>query len=150
MSYTKLDIKQILNNLEFKGLKPLQEAALKESQSENEILLLAPTGSGKTLAFLLPILRRLETDRNEVQSLILAPTRELALQIEKVFRQLKSGHKVLTCYGGHPFSRERQSLKHPPALLIANYARFSYFVMRSHQVAISCSISDHSANSSFS
>ena len=106
MSYTKLDIKQILNNLEFKGLKPLQEAALKESQSANEILLLAPTGSGKTLAFLLPILRRLEIDRNEVQSLILAPTRELALQIEKVFRQLKSGHKVLTCYGGHPFSRE--------------------------------------------
>lgn len=123
MSYTKLDIKQLLNNLEFKGLKPLQETALKESQSANEILLLAPTGSGKTLAFLLPILRRLETDRNEVQSLILAPTRELALQIENVFRQLKTGHKVLTCYGGHPFSRERQSLKHPPALLIATPGR---------------------------
>lgn len=123
MSYTKLDIKEILANLEFKGLKPLQETALKESVEHPEILLLAPTGSGKTLAFLLPVLRRLEEDKTNVQSLILAPTRELALQIEKVFRQLKSGHKVLTCYGGHPFSRERQSLKHPPALIIATPGR---------------------------
>ena len=123
MSYTKINIPQILNNLEFKDLKPLQKAALDESKEHNELILLAPTGSGKTLAFLLPLLRRLDDQQSGIQSLILAPTRELALQIEKVFRQLKSGHKVLTCYGGHPFSRERQSLKHPPALLIATPGR---------------------------
>jgi len=123
MSHTKLDIPSILNNLGFKGIKPLQEELLQISEKYSNTLLLAPTGSGKTLAFLLPVLRNLQKDIDEVQSLILAPTRELALQIEKVFRAMKTGHKVLSCYGGHSFSRERERLKHPPAVLVATPGR---------------------------
>jgi superfamily II DNA/RNA helicase len=123
MSHAKLDIPNILNKLGFKGLKPLQEELLQTSEKYSNTLLLAPTGSGKTLAFLLPVLRNLQKDIDEVQCLILAPTRELALQIEKVFRAMQTGHKVLSCYGGHSFSRERQSLKHPPAVLVATPGR---------------------------
>lgn len=123
MSHAKLDISTLLNNLGFKGLKPLQEELLQKSGKNKNLLLLAPTGSGKTLAFLLPVLRNLQSDIDEVQCLILAPTRELALQIEKVFRAMKTGHKVLSCYGGHSFSRERESLKHPPAVLVATPGR---------------------------
>lgn len=123
MSYAKLDIPQIVKQLGFKALKPMQKDVLEASTKQNELLILAPTGSGKTVAFLLPVFQKLNEDVKEVQSIILAPTRELALQIEQVFKQLKTGYKVLTCYGGHPFSRERQSLKHPPAVLIATPGR---------------------------
>ena len=123
MSFTKLNIPDILNKMDFKSLKPMQEEVLEKSNQHNELLILAPTGSGKTIAFLLPLLRRLNSEVEGVQSIIITPTRELALQIESVFRQMKTGHKVLSCYGGHPFSRERQSLKHPPALIIATPGR---------------------------
>ena len=123
MSYTKLDVKKILAQMGFKDLKPMQKEVLDLATKHNEMLILAPTGSGKTLAFLLPLVQKLNGEAREVQSIILAPTRELALQIEQVFKQLKTGFKVLTCYGGHPFSRERQSLKHPPAVIIATPGR---------------------------
>lgn len=124
MSFTKIDIQQLVQRMGFADLKPMQKEVLEKSNQHNELLILAPTGSGKTIAFLLPLLRRLNIEVAGVQSIILTPTRELALQIESVFKQLKTGHKVLTCYGGHPFSRERQSLKHPPALIIATPGRF--------------------------
>jgi ATP-independent RNA helicase DbpA len=123
MSYSKIDINKIVKQMGFEGLKPMQKEVLEASVKHNEMLILAPTGSGKTLAFLLPLFQKLNPEVHEVQSVILAPTRELALQIEQVFKQLKTGFKVLTCYGGHPFSRERQSFKHPPALIIATPGR---------------------------
>lgn len=123
MSLQKLDIKQILQNMDFKDLKPMQKEVLQQSEKNKDLLVLAPTGSGKTLAFLLPLLKMLDPEVNDVQSIIITPTRELALQIEKVFRQIKTGFKVLTCYGGHPFSRERSSLKNPPAVIIATPGR---------------------------
>lgn len=123
MSLQKLDIHQLLQNMDFKDLKPMQKEVLQQSEKHKDIIVLAPTGSGKTFAFLLPLLKVLNPEVNEVQSIILAPTRELALQIEKVFKQMKTGFKVLTCYGGHPFSRERASLKNPPALIIATPGR---------------------------
>ena len=123
MSLQKLDIQQILQNMDFKDLKPMQREVLQESEKHKDLLVLAPTGSGKTIAFLLPLLKILNPEVNQVQSIIITPTRELALQIEKVFKQLKTGFKVLTCYGGHPFSRERSSLKNPPAVIIATPGR---------------------------
>ncbi|MCB9256027.1 MAG: DEAD/DEAH box helicase [Chitinophagales bacterium] len=123
MNFSKINPKEILANMGFKELNSLQKEVLSKLDTHSEILLLAPTGSGKTLAFILSILKQLHPNKEEVQTIVLAPTRELALQIEKVFRQVKSGYKVLSCYGGHPFSREKASLKHPPAVLIATPGR---------------------------
>ena len=88
-----------------------------------DVLLLAPTGSGKTLAFLLPILKQLEPQVLGVQCLIIAPSRELAIQIESVWKKMATGFKVTACYGGHSMPIEIQSLSEPPALLIGTPGR---------------------------
>ena len=74
-----------LKKLGFPGLKEIQKATLEQFKEHDEIVLIAPTGSGKTLAFLLPILESLENEQI-TQALIIAPARELALQIEQVFK----------------------------------------------------------------
>ena len=124
--------KSSLERLGISQLKPMQEAALEAIRPGADIVLLSPTGSGKTLAFLLPLLKILVPGLQGVQALILTPSRELALQIEQVFRQLQSGLKVNTCYGGHPMSTERNNLKEPPALLIGTPGRIADHIRRSN------------------
>jgi len=124
--------KSSLERLGISQLKPMQEAALETIRPGADIVLLSPTGSGKTLAFLLPLLKILVPGQQGVQALILTPSRELALQIEQVFRQLQSGLKVNTCYGGHPMSTERNNLKEPPALLIGTPGRIADHIRRSN------------------
>ncbi len=95
----------------------MQETALKAATRHDNIILLSATGSGKTLGFLLPLLENIHPKPNEIQALIVVPSRELALQIEEVFRNLKSGFKVSTFYGGHSTKVERNSLLHPVSSL---------------------------------
>ena len=123
---------QILSNLGIAALNPMQEAAFTAIQNEPNILLLAPTGSGKTLAFLLPVLAQLNAEKSGVQCLILAPSRELAIQIETVWKKMATGFRVNTCYGGHSMQSEIQSLSEPPALLIGTPGRiFDHLTRRS-------------------
>lgn len=122
--------KSYLDRLGISQLKPMQEAAINTIQQGKDVVILSPTGSGKTLAFLLPLLKMIENERNGVQVLILTPSRELALQIEQVFRQLQSGFKVNSCYGGHPVSTERNNLKEPPVLLVGTPGRIADHIRR--------------------
>ena len=101
----------ILNTAGFKELNLLQQETLQSTRQHNDLVLLSKTGSGKTIAFLLPLLLRIKTNYTGIQALILAPSRELAIQIETVFKSLKTGHKVVTCYGGHAMSIEKTSGK---------------------------------------
>lgn len=103
-------------------LNEMQQAVL-EAGTTKDMILLSPTGSGKTLAFLLPLLPRLTDEERIIQALIVAPSRELALQIETVFRSLGTGYKVNCCYGGHPLRTEKKSLEHPPTVLIGTPGR---------------------------
>lgn len=103
-------------------LNEMQQAVLKAGTAK-DMILLSPTGSGKTLAFLLPLLTTLTSEEKIIQALIVAPSRELALQIETVFRSLGTGYKVNCCYGGHPLRTEKKSLEHPPTLLIGTPGR---------------------------
>jgi superfamily II DNA/RNA helicase len=112
-----------LSNLGIEALNPMQEAALPTILQQPNVVLLAPTGSGKTLAFLLPILLQLQPEKKGVQCLVLSPTRELAIQIERVWQKMATGFKVNTCYGGHPMTLETQNLSQPPALLIGTPGR---------------------------
>lgn len=116
-------LRTILSNLDIPVLNEMQEQALKTIQDEKDTILLAPTGSGKTLAFLLPILFQMKADQPGVQCLVLSPTRELAIQIERVWQKMSTGFKVNTCYGGHPMQTEINNLSQPPALLIGTPGR---------------------------
>ncbi|MEM0992406.1 MAG: DEAD/DEAH box helicase [Bacteroidota bacterium] len=113
----------ILQKLGIAQLNPMQQAAQYQIHAQPEVVLLSPTGTGKTLAFLLPIMATLDRDIEEVQALILAPSRELAIQIEQVAREMGTGHKINLAYGGRSFSKDRTNLKHRPALLIGTPGR---------------------------
>ncbi len=112
-----------LSNLGIPALNTMQEIALPAIQNHPNVTLLAPTGSGKTLAFLLPVLSQLKPDVTGVQCLIMSPTRELAIQIERVWQKMATGLKVTPCYGGHSMQIEIQNLSQPPALLIGTPGR---------------------------
>lgn len=116
-------IKKILSTLNIEALNPMQVASVEAISKQNDIILLSPTGSGKTLAFLLPILKSLQKDTNKVQVLVLTPSRELAIQIEDVFKSMNTGFKVSCCYGGHKMSVEKNNLIEPPAILVGTPGR---------------------------
>ena len=118
--------KEILSRLQIEKLNEMQEASIQASQKSKDILLLSPTGSGKTLAFLLPVLAQLNPELRGVQALILVPSRELAIQIESVFKKMSTGFKVSCCYGGHPTRVEKNNLEQEPALLIGTPGRIAY------------------------
>ncbi|WP_221390418.1 DEAD/DEAH box helicase [Dyadobacter sp. NIV53] len=117
------NLETTLSALGITALNEMQQQANTAIQDNNEVLLLSPTGSGKTIAFLLPILSLLKADVDQVQCLIIVPARELALQIEQVWRKMSTGFKVTCCYGGHDMQTEIRSLSEPPALLIGTPGR---------------------------
>ncbi|MGZ3757379.1 MAG: DEAD/DEAH box helicase [Mucilaginibacter sp.] len=118
-------IKKSLDKLGITALNQMQHAAL-NAAAKSDVILLSPTGSGKTLGFLLPLLGLLDDDNPLVQALILVPSRELALQIEQVFKNMGSGFKVNCCYGGHATKIEKNNLVQPPAVLIGTPGRIAY------------------------
>ena len=108
----------------------MQETADKTIVSKDEIVLIAPTGSGKTIAFLFPLLKLLDASVQSVQCLILVPSRELALQIEQVWKKMGTGLKVNVCYGGHDARIEAKNLTIPPVLLIGTPGRIADHIHR--------------------
>lgn len=108
----------------------MQESAHKAITSYAEVVLLSPTGTGKTLAFLLPIIAQLNPDLKGIQLLILVPSRELAIQIEQVVREMGSGYKANAVYGGKAGSKDREDLKHPPTILIGTPGRVADHIRR--------------------
>ena len=130
MSKTMKNQKRILEKLKIAELNPMQQEAHSAIHSKSEIILLSPTGSGKTIAFLLPIIAELDRDNDEVQALILVPSRELAIQIEQVSREMGSGYKINAVYGGRPFSKDKIELQHRPAILIGTPGRVADHLRR--------------------
>lgn len=115
----------LLEKLSIKTLNPMQEKGSQAILDKEDTLLSAPTGSGKTLAFLLAIEALLDKETNLVQCLILTPSRELAIQIEQVWKKMQTGYKVSCCYGGHDMQTEIQNLVEPPAILIGTPGRIA-------------------------
>ena len=118
-------VANLLGSLSIKSLNPMQEKGAQAILDKVDTLLLSPTGSGKTLAFLLAIETLLNKEINNVQCLILTPSRELAIQIEQVWKKMQTGYKVSCCYGGHDMQTEIQNLVEPPALLIGTPGRIA-------------------------
>ena len=123
---------QIINNLGIKQLNEMQLSSIEAINNNPETILLSATGSGKTLAFLLPVVHALDPEINNVQALIIVPSRELAQQIDEVFRKMGSGYKVTLCYGGHKRETEENNLKQAPALIIGTAGRLADHIRRNN------------------
>ncbi|MBC7390314.1 MAG: DEAD/DEAH box helicase [Opitutaceae bacterium] len=123
-------IDQILKKFSFSELNEMQQKMLEVVEKSPDTILLSPTGSGKTLGFLLPLAHLMKTGLAEIQVLITAPSRELAIQIEQVFKQMGTGHKVSCCYGGHTIKTETHTLTEAPAILIGTPGRICYHIRK--------------------
>ena len=121
---------KILEKLGIEELNKMQIAANKAILENDQVVLLSPTGSGKTLAFLLPLISQLDPNKDEVQLLILVPSRELAIQIEQVTREMGTGYKVNAVYGGRTISKDKIELKHKPAILVGTPGRIADHLYR--------------------
>lgn len=123
-------IQTILENLQIKSLNEMQKAVLSGIEKEQDLILLSATGSGKTLAFLLPVLFALQKEIKQTQAMIVVPSRELALQIEQVFKKMQTGFKVTCCYGGHKREIEENNLIESPAVIIGTPGRLGDHLRR--------------------
>lgn len=121
-----MELQPIYEKLQIQEMNQMQKSTYQASENEQDIILLSPTGSGKTLAFLFPVLRNLEKNISGIQAIILVPARELALQIEQVFKNMGTDFKVTICYGGHDKKIEINNLTQAPAVLIGTPGRIAY------------------------
>ena len=123
-------IAQILEKLKIDKLNEMQVASIEANRHDNDVILLSSTGSGKTLAFLIPVLQRLDRNNSNTQALVVVPSRELALQIEQVFKNMATGFKVTCCYGGHKREIEENNLIQAPSLIIGTPGRIGDHIRR--------------------
>lgn len=104
---------------------PVQKQAIPLLLNGQDVIAQAQTGTGKTIAFALPILQRINVEKEQVQALILTPTRELAIQITSELKKLVSavGVSVLAAYGGQDVEAQIRKLQRSPHIVVATPGR---------------------------
>ncbi|QZT38351.1 DEAD/DEAH box helicase [Halosquirtibacter xylanolyticus] len=122
--------KYILEKMSFERYNEVQDRIFEASKSDDTLYLVAPTGSGKTIAFLRVMFEKTKPIDGVLQMLVLVPTRELALQIEKVVAKLQLPFRAYCAYGGHSIASEERSLERTPSLLIATPGRLADHIRR--------------------
>lgn len=104
-----------MNVLEKLGITELNEMQQEAGNAilcgKQDVVVLSPTGSGKTLAYLLPLVQLLDARQDGVQALVIVPGRELALQSDRVLKDMGSGLRSAACYGGRTAMEEHRKLK---------------------------------------
>ena len=115
---------QTLENMGFKEPTPIQKDSIPYALEERDILGQAQTGTGKTGAFGIPLIEKV-VNKSGVQSLILAPTRELAMQVAEQLREFSRGQnvQVVTVFGGMPIDRQIKALKKGPQIVVGTPGR---------------------------
>ena len=127
---------EMLHALKKKGYEqstPVQAGCIPPMMAWKDVTAKAPTGTGKTFAFGIPIVEHIDTDSSDVQAVILAPTRELALQITNEMReiaQFKAGIRMVCLYGGQPIGKQIDTLKKKPQIVIATPGRLGDHLKR--------------------
>ena len=118
---------QLKKRMGVEKLTPMQEETGKAMQSgQPNIVVLSPTGSGKTLAYLLPIVQGINAESDEVQVVVVLPTRELAIQSQQVLTELDKQVRSQCCYGGRPAMDEhREIMKKRPQVLFGTPGRLN-------------------------
>ena len=136
MNFKDLGISEsIVNVLSKNGIStptPIQKESINIVKNGCDIIAQAQTGTGKTLAFLLPLFENISIDNNNIQGLILTPTRELAIQITEEAMKLKEGKdiNILAAYGGKDIGAQLNKLKRNIHLVIATPGRLIDHIMR--------------------
>ena len=130
VNYADLGLSEaIMKAIEKKGYvqaTPVQAGAIPYFMDWKDVIAKAPTGTGKTFAFGIPMVEHVDPERSEVQALVLAPTRELAIQIQEELRDLcafKEGVRVVCLYGGQPIDKQITQLKKRPQIVVATPGR---------------------------
>ncbi len=122
--------------LEKKGIEistPIQAGCIPLMRTWKDVIAKAPTGTGKTFAFGIPIIEHIDPEGEETQAVILAPTRELALQITDELRLLCTflpGIRTVCLYGGAPIGRQIEQLKKKPQIIVATPGRLGDHLKR--------------------
>ncbi len=129
---SKITTSEIIDRLGIDELNSMQLASIEANKTNDDLIILSATGSGKTLAFLLQVLERLDDNDKKTQALIIVPSRELAMQIEKVFRQMGTGFKITSCYGGHKREIEENNLIEAPAVIVGTPGRLCDHIRRNN------------------
>ena len=112
---------------------PVQGGAIPYFMEWKDVIAKAPTGTGKTFAFGIPMVEHIDPESRSVNALVLAPTRELAIQIQDELRDLctfKEGVRVVCLYGGQPIDRQITQLKKDPQIVVATPGRLMDHVKR--------------------
>ncbi len=136
MEFKDLQInEQILNGIarkEFTTLTEIQEKVIPFALSGKDLLGQAPTGTGKTLAFTIPILDKIDEEKRVCQALIIAPTRELAMQITSDINEISyyMNVKAVTLYGGELIDKQITALRRKPQVIVATPGRLLDHVTR--------------------
>lgn len=123
---------EVLNKQGIKVATPVQEKAIPAIFKGRDIIAKSQTGTGKTLAYLLPLVQRIQTERDEVQALILTPTRELSKQVFDVLKSLASvrGVDAADVIGGRTIENQIQKLKRNPHVIIGTPGRLLDHIRR--------------------
>ena len=122
-----MTITEILQKLRIDELNAMQQESIHAiAHTDRDVTVLAPTGSGKTLAYLLPLATRLDAESNQVQAVVIVPSRELALQSEGVFRSMGTGMRSACLYGGRPTMDEHRTImRTQPQIVFATPGRLN-------------------------
>jgi len=107
-------VMQAVAEVGYESPSPIQAATIPAMLAGRDVLGQAQTGTGKTAAFALPVLSNADLSQNKPQALVLAPTRELAIQVAEAFQRYAAaipGFRVLPVYGGQPYGQQLSALK---------------------------------------
>ena len=127
---------EIMKALEKRGIElstPVQAGCIPPMMERKDVVAKAPTGTGKTFAYGIPIVEHIDPEDETVQAVILAPTRELAIQITDEIRDLaafRPGVRTVCLYGGAPIGKQIDTLKKHPQIVVATPGRLSDHMKR--------------------
>lgn len=134
-------IQEKLQQLGFKETTPIQDGVFKVFSSSKHLVGLAPTGTGKTHAYLLPILANLQFDQHHVQAVVIVPTNELVIQVEKMLKQVEPDIRMKAYYGSMDKQKEYAWLsKQQPQFVISTPQKLYELVVEQNLLKI------HTAN----
>ena len=126
-------IHKAVEQMGFAEMTEIQEKTIPVMLAGRDVIAKAPTGTGKTMAFGIPIIERIDRESEEVQAVILAPTRELAMQITDEMRDIAVCHegvRLVCLYGGQPIGKQIDALKRRPQIVVATPGRLSDHMKR--------------------
>jgi len=127
------EIMRALNKKGYEISTPVQAGCIPPMMDWQDVVAKAPTGTGKTFAFGIPIIEHIDTEDESVQAVILAPTRELAIQITDEMRDIsvfKPGIRIVCLYGGQPIGKQMEALKKKPQIVVATPGRLGDHMKR--------------------